>query len=336
MRGEVSVAEPAAPVVLARRAAPAAPPPQRVPVAGWRGGLAGDVVLVANGQASGVGGEAVVARARSALRRAGARVSLVVTASAAELAAVVAGGPERVVLLGGDGTLHAFANLPGPLPEVALLPAGRANNVAHSLGIPTRLDDAARLAVRGRAYPLDVVAATAQGRTYRAVEGVSAGVLAQARARYRAPNSAARATAARAGLAAWTRFRPLTVTVESDGRREVRETTQLFVANLSRYAFGLRVAPGADPADGLLDLVAFGPLGGLGTLRALGRLRRGTHLGREGVSAWRAGAVRIDTRGGSPIIADSTDMGPGPVELTAVPAGLRVVRPAPRGGWARR
>ena len=52
----------------------------------------------------------------------------------------------RVVLLGGDGSVHALANLAGHKPEVALLPAGRANNIAHSLGIPIALADAARVA----------------------------------------------------------------------------------------------------------------------------------------------------------------------------------------------
>jgi diacylglycerol kinase (ATP) len=294
-----------------------------------------EVVLVANARASGVGRAATVTGARAALRRAGARVSVAVTASLEELAAALAGA-ERVVLLGGDGTLHAFANLPGPLPEVALLPAGRANNVAHSVGIPTALEDAARLAVHGSAHPLDVIAARAEGQAYRAVEGVSVGVLAEARTRYQAPNSAARGVAARAGLGAWSRFRPFPLALWSDGRAETRETTQLFVANLPRYAFGLQVAPGADPADGLLDVVAFGPRGGAGTLAALARLRRGTHLGRDGVSAWRAGAVRLDTGGRSHVVADSTDLGRGPVELAAVPDGLRLVRPPARRAGGRR
>ena len=55
------------------------------------------------------------------------------------------------MLLGGDGSLHAAANVPGPKPELAIIPAGGANNVARSLGVPVDLAAAARLAVAGDA-----------------------------------------------------------------------------------------------------------------------------------------------------------------------------------------
>lgn len=53
----------------------------------------------------------------------------------------------RVVLVGGDGTLHAAVNAGIALPEVALIPAGRANNVARALGIPDDLASAALAAL---------------------------------------------------------------------------------------------------------------------------------------------------------------------------------------------
>jgi hypothetical protein len=42
---------------------------------------------------------------------------------------------------------------------------------------------------------------------------------------------------------------------------------------------------------------------------------------------WRASQVRLDPEGASPVIADSTDLGSGPVELTVVPGALQVVAP---------
>jgi hypothetical protein len=45
------------------------------------------------------------------------------------------------------------------------------------------------------------------------------------------------------------------------------------------------------------------------------------------VHTWCAPVATIDTGGCSPIVADSTDLGPGPVLLRAAPAALRLVRP---------
>jgi diacylglycerol kinase (ATP) len=289
-----------------------------------------DLLLVANANASGLGGRrALVDQVGSLLSISGARIETKITGSIEEVQALLheEGNARRLVLLGGDGTLHAIANVPGPKHEVALLPAGRANNVARSLGIPTDLRTAAQAAIHGATRPLDLIAAESDGRRYLAVEGVSVGFLALARARYRGKNSAGLMTGAAAGLAALARFRPLCVGIDADGVAEVTKLGQLFVANLPLYGFGLKVAPQADPADGLLDLVTIDIAGRAGLPAMLARLRRGTHLGRPGVRTWRVRRVRIATGGRSPVIADSTNLGTGTVELSVEPAALDLIVP---------
>jgi diacylglycerol kinase (ATP) len=75
------------------------------------------------------------------LEKQGARAEALVTGSKDELWSVLrsaAAAGRRVVLVGGDGTVHAAANAPlSRLPELALVPTGRANNVARALGVPT-------------------------------------------------------------------------------------------------------------------------------------------------------------------------------------------------------
>jgi diacylglycerol kinase (ATP) len=287
-----------------------------------------EVLLLANGKASGVANAAIVDEAVRALRSHGASgVELHRTASLAELPASIAEAESRVVLLGGDGTLHAVANLPGPLPELALLPAGRANNIARSLGIPLELDRAAALAVHGAAHPVDAIDAQAGLRRYRVVEGVSVGFHARARVKYRAENSAAMLQGLAVGLSTLWKFRPLEVVIETDGEREVMAIAQLFASNLPLYGFGMRVAPGADPADGELDLVTIEAQSRRSVVAMVPRVRRGTHSGLPGVRMRRASRVWLDSRGASPVVADSTDLGSGPVELRIAPGALQVVRP---------
>ena len=286
------------------------------------------VLLIANENASGARTFGLAARATAALRRAGLRVDARVTSSGDELRDVLPGDPERrVVLVGGDGTVHAIANLAGPLPELALIPAGSANNVCRSLGIPLDLDAAVALAATGRARPIDLVEARTPRGRHVVTEGVSVGFLAQARTRYHGRNSADALAALRAGAGALAGFHPLGVRVTAGRVREELRLAQLFVANLPLYAFGLHVAPQADPEDATLDLVGIERSSRATVLAMLAELHRGTLLRHPGVHVWRARTATIATHGASPIVADSTDLGAGPVLLQALPAALPLVRP---------
>jgi diacylglycerol kinase (ATP) len=285
--------------------------------------------LVANPNASGlVSAPEKIDAARRLLERAGASVEERLTESVEEMeAALASDGDRRVALLGGDGTLHAAANAPGPKPELALLPAGGANNVARSLGIPLDLPSAAAVAVDGAARPLDGIQAKNDGRRYIAVEGISVGFLAVARSQYHAKNSKDVRAAVRAGAAALRSFHPYCVRVEGRTGVERMQVSQLFVANLPLYAFGLRVAPLADPADGFADLTAIEAKTRPQLLAALVRLRRRPEVSCPGYRCWREHAVRVSAGDRSPVIADSTDLGYGDVELTVERGILNVVLP---------
>src|ERR671911_2491253 len=181
------------------------------------------LLLVANENASGLAGKReTVDRAASLLRGYGARIETRWTASARELDEFVSEEERRIVLIGGDGTLHAVANIQGHKPEVALLPRGRANNIAHALGIPPDLKWAAKLAVQGIPHPIDGISVEAPELKMTALEGVSVGFHAQARARYRGVNSADTTAGVAAALSAFVHFEPVSIAVAVDGYCELR------------------------------------------------------------------------------------------------------------------
>jgi diacylglycerol kinase (ATP) len=285
------------------------------------------LLLVANGNASGLSRRPqLVEDSARLLRFAGARVETRVTTTLEELDDALATAERRVVLLGGDGSLHAAANArDGAGTELALIPGGRANNIARSLGIPLDPTAAARLAVEGSARPLDAVVALTPSARYAGVEGISVGFHALARSNYHGANSADVGAAVRSGVGALARFRPITVSLSVDGAAEIATISQLFVANMPLYGPGLRVAPGADPADGLLEVVVIGGRSRASLLSLVPHLRRGTHVGRPGVRVLRARSIRIATGGRSPVIADTTNLGTGPVDLSVERHALHVV-----------
>jgi len=288
-----------------------------------------EVQLVVNARASGAAGaDGVVARATSALRAEGARVRALVTADEQELAAAVSGADgRRVVVVGGDGTVHALANLDlAASPVAALLPAGRANNIARALGIPVEWSAAAQLAVRGRPARVDALEVVTPERTLFAVEGVSAGFHAAARHRYTAENSADMAAGGRALVAQLAAFRPHRVTLRTDGALAFAgPAAQVFLSNLPLFGFGFRVAPMADHADGRLEAIVLEAATRREVVRLLAAARRGDHIGRQGTT-WRR-AVRAHLDAPVPLVADAQPLGVTTATVTVVPGRLRLIAP---------
>jgi len=289
---------------------------------------AAELILVVNGRASGIADlERTADELVAVLEELGAGAVSVVTRSEQELwnvLAVAARSGWRVVLVGGDGTLHAAANAPLPrLPELALVPAGRANNIARALGIPT--DRAGALAVAAGAEPrlLDALRVATPDRFIYALEAVSAGFQAEARADYRAENSADLVQGLRALARAIRRYRPYRASVRIDGDA-IRSTAvaQLFFSNLPFFGFGFEVAPAADPADGRLDAVVLEARSRARLLRLLGAARRGRHIGRRGVTRRLAERVRLTEP--LPLVADAVPLGTTTATVTVEPARLRV------------
>jgi diacylglycerol kinase (ATP) len=286
-----------------------------------------EVELIVNARASGTGGaDEVVARATAALRHAGARVRAHVTADEQELgAAVRAADGRRLVLVGGDGTVHALANLDvAALPPAALLPAGRANNIARALGIPVDWETAATLAVRGRPAPLDVLRVATPSRTLYAVEGVSAGFQAAARHRYTGENSADLVAGVRALATELGAFRQWDVALRIDGARAFEApAAQVFLSNLPLFGFGFRVDPMADPRDGRLEAIVLEAGTRRGVVRLLAAARGGRHLDRAGVS-WSRG-VRAHLEQPLPLVADAQPLGVTTATVTVAAGHLHLV-----------
>jgi diacylglycerol kinase family enzyme len=293
-------------------------------------------ILVANGNASGLD-RAAVDRVKSALTTHCDSVEVRITFSVEELddvARQARGEDRRLVVFGGDGSVHAAANLPCTLagecglPDLGLIPAGRANNIARTLGIPERLPEAARAALELPSRQIDLVQVRAGEASVHVVEGVSVGIHSRLRARYQACNSADTLEAVRVALGAPRDLGRARVSLRlDDGEWQDLSVGQLFIANLSRYGPGLRVAPEAAPDDGQLDAVLLElrrPWASI--VPTIVRLRRGTHVGRRGTRTWRAASIDLIAHD-APVIADTTVLDPGEARLRVMPQALPIAAP---------
>jgi diacylglycerol kinase (ATP) len=269
-----------------------------------------DILVAVNGNASGSAeGERLLAEVSGELRRHGARAGGRVTASEDELRELLAEAEgRRVVLVGGDGTVHSAVNLGVELPELALIPAGRANNVARALGLPTDVSEAARIAATAPARPLDVLKVGTGGGCWYCVEALSAGLQADARAAYDGENSGDLRAGVRALGGALRRYKPYEVELQADGMPVHSDAAaQVFLSNLPYFGFGFEVGSRA------------------AALRMLLTVYRGRHLEGGRGSVRRTRRARLDTP--LPLTCDGTPLGVGSASIAVEPGKLSIASP---------
>jgi diacylglycerol kinase (ATP) len=296
------------------------------------------LLLVVNGRASGVDDpRRTVAELTAILGELGASAEAVVTSGEADLFEALRGAVatgRRVVLVGGDGSLHAAANASlGRLPELALVPAGRANNIARALEIPTDRASALEVAAGAPARPLDALRVSTPQQTLYALEAISAGFQAEARSAYDAENSADLRQGVRALAHAVRHFTPYDLRARLDGEPLATDgAAQLFISNLPYFGFGFEVDPGADPGDGRGEAILIEASSRAALVRLLGATYRGRHLGLPGVR--RSAVRRAELTEPIPLVADAVPLGTTTATVSVEPARLRVAAPPTGGGAA--
>lgn len=262
------------------------------------------------------------------LERLGAPHRVVETSSidhAKAQAAIGAESGETVAALGGDGFLRPVAaTLRRTGSALAILPAGRGNDFARVLGIPSDPAAAARVAVDGRERTIDM--AVVDGNPYLGIASFGfdsdANRLAN-EARLVRGNLVYLYAALRA-LASW---RPSSFTVVVDGERHELTGYSVAIANSGCYGGGMRIAPGAALDDGQLDVVMIGQVPKLRFLASLGKVFKGTHVDEPSVQTARGEAVEVAADRPFEIYADGDPVGAVPARVRVDPHCLRVIVP---------
>jgi diacylglycerol kinase (ATP) len=210
-------------------------------------------------------------------------------------------GAERLAVAGGDGSVGPAAAAAGPAGvPLAVIAAGTANDFARRLGLPSNVDEACLLAVRGqqlRALELGTMTSGSGGapedRPF--VNAASLGLPAPAAARARYWKSALGPLAyalgaVHAGLTA----DPVRCRARCDGETlHDGPAWQLTVACSGAFGAGSRL-DSADPSDGRLDVVAVEAGSRLRLLPLAYALRRGNLTSRRRVRHARGGSADVE------------------------------------------
>jgi YegS/Rv2252/BmrU family lipid kinase len=256
----------------------------------------------------------------------------------ARLAACEAAGKfDAVVAVGGDGTVGACAAglaEAGPISKAALgvVPAGGGNDTARAFGLPARDPlAAAGLLTRLRRRPADL--ATVAGRGYLNVAGAGFDSEVNRVANQRLGWAGNRPRYVGAVLAQLAVGRTARFRLVLDGRAHEVTGWLIAVANGPSYGGGMRVAPQASLADGLLDVVVIAGIGKLEFLRTFPKVFAGRHVEHPAVTVHRAARVELDADRPLHVYADGEPAGTLPASFEVRPAAVTVLAADPAPGF---
>jgi len=234
-----------------------------------------------------------------------------------------------VVAAGGDGTVATLVNgLPKDM-AVSVFPLGTENLMAKYLGLPLGPRALAHQIRHGATVRLDVGLANDRRFLLMAGVGFDAEVVARLHANRQGPIRHSTYVKPILDSLRTYKYPRLDVRVTAGRGAESHETAWsarwAFVVNVPRYAMGLRFAPGADSADGLLNLVTFEHGSWRNGLRYLWAVLDGRHTQLFDCRTAVASRIQITSELPAPYQVDGDPGGMLPLDLKLAAARVRVV-----------
>jgi YegS/Rv2252/BmrU family lipid kinase len=260
---------------------------------------------------------------------------------ARELAHEAAARGETVVVLSGDGMIGAVADALRATPGAVLgvLPGGRGNDLARTLGISLDPIEACATVAQGVARAMDLGEVTVPGSDApgRAFVGIaSAGFDSDAnRIANEAPSRLGNLVYVYGALRALLGWRPARFEIELDPPSARRSFVgySFGACNSKSYGGGMRAAPSALLDDGLLEVVVLEQVGKLRFLtRILPKVFSGVHVREPCVTILRAREILAEADRPFTMYADGDPIGELPLRIRALPGAVRVLVPAPTVG----
>ena len=260
----------------------------------------------------------------------------------AERLAATAGdlGHDRVVVVGGDGTIQEVVN--GLLadgrgsgdarPVMGLVPGGTGNDLVRDLLLPLEPLSALAVALGEATRAIDIGRATngaGEVRHFHAAGGVGFDAkVAHTMFGHRMPWQKGRIGYFLSTFVELMRFRNQTILVQTEGEGETTSAERVCLlvafANGAFYGGGMQICPGAEIGDGLLDICLAGDLSRWEALRLLPGIYKGAHVGHPKVEFLRVRSVTFSGDAGTLAHLDGEPFGALPVAVSVLPGAVHV------------
>jgi diacylglycerol kinase (ATP) len=263
----------------------------------------------------------------------GSDIGLEVTSRAGQAeelaAAAIAEGRERVVAVGGDGTVQEAVNglVSAGSGELGILPVGSGNDLARSLGLPRDPAHAWTVAIGRATRSLDVARATngdGRNRWFASAGGIGFDAQVAGAMAVRRGWQAGRAGYLLTALSELRRYENRRARLTVDDVEIDDRVLLVAFANGEFYGGGMWIAPGARTDDGLLDLCVAGDISTLTALRLIPSLYRGTHVRHPDVRMLTGSRLSFEGDAGTLVHLDGEPFGSLPLTVVVEPGRLRV------------
>ena len=254
-------------------------------------------------------------------------------------------GCSTVVVIGGDGTLFevvngviGFAGVEGeqrPVNPVAvgLVQAGRGSDFGRSVGVPSDVEAACDRLLAGRTQTVDLghVTYTSFGGKPRAryfINAAGMGFDAEVTLRSSSAPRVLGGTIPYLSSLLTTlvtyRNKRLALSVDDGDARQTRANS-IIIANGQYFGGGMKIAPDAQLADGLFDVVMLGDLSKIDLVRNVPNVYDGSHIIHPKVEVQRARQVEITSPDRLLLQADGEVLGTAPARFTIVPEAIQII-----------
>ena len=239
-------------------------------------------------------------------------------------------GSTGVLACGGDGTLHEVINGVMDHPRgsevtVGVMPAGRCNDFAAAIGLPKSVEGVVGLITSGASRQIDLGRVGDRYFATVATLGFDSAV-----SQYVADGHVPRILSGTpsylyAVFAQLFRYKDARVHLEGDDLDYSGRIFLAATANTPQYGGNMKIAPGADPQDGALDVCLARSVSRREVVMMLPRVFTGGHLKNRAVSMHRVQCMRIESEEPMPIWADGERVTETPAEISVVPRALKLL-----------
>jgi len=245
----------------------------------------------------------------------------------------IAAGVDRLLIAGGDGTLHKAVNTlmqidESDRPTLGVIPCGSANDFSRCLRISPDVEAALSNAVHAAPTRVDVIRLRdAEGHRVHAINAVTGGLAITIRESLDEQTKRwwGRFAYSVAAVKAAGRTDQHHVKVTTDERTIEMDALGVVVTN-GACAGGHEIMPVSDPTDGRIEVAVMAAMEGAEHLKLLGAFAVGAHLESEFVQWCCARHVELSAAPDMPLIVDgevadfayrSFDVAPGALRVAA-------------------
>lgn len=240
-------------------------------------------------------------------------------------------GHRTLVAVGGDGTINEIASVileEGRDAALGIIPSGHGSDFVRTLELPDKVASAVAIILARNVSYIDAGQITFDDGSRRHFVNVAGlgfdAVVAEFAIDSRLPGSTLPYLVS--AVRAMRVYENMAMRIEANGDVVEGRAASVLFANARYFAGGMKIAPMAEIADGLLDVAILGDLSSVEMLRAVPGVFKGKHVTNPKFRHFTARSLKVSTERPARVQADGELLKYTPVTIDILPGALQICR----------